>query len=97
MYNPKQPKYRLSVYETLFLKTWLTSQQTQDICIIFVQRWPNLFSIPVQRCRNVIQMFSVCWDSPDFFYFIFQLLSCQIIFFKFNEWTNEWTNERINE
>ena len=37
------------------------TQQTQNICITFVQRRPNVFAV-VQHCINFIQMSCVCWN-----------------------------------
>ena len=37
-----------------------SSQQTQNICITFIQRRPTSSTL-VQHCINVIQMFCVCW------------------------------------
>ena len=39
------------------------SQQTQNICITFIQRRPNVIDVdPTLYKVNVIQMFCVCWD-----------------------------------
>ena len=39
----------------------LLPQQTQDICITFRQRRPNVFDVG-PTLHKVIQMFCVCWD-----------------------------------
>ena len=46
----------------------LFNQKTQNICITFIQRRPNVFDVgPTlystlgQHCINVIQIFCVCW------------------------------------
>ena len=42
----------------------VTAQQTQTICITFVQRRPNVFDVG-QHCTNVIEMFcAYWWDHP---------------------------------
>ena len=38
------------------------SQQTQNICITFVQCWTNVEDVG-PTCSNGIQMFCVCWDT----------------------------------
>ena len=42
------------------LESRIYTQQTQNICITFVQRRPTTSTL-VQHCTNVIQMFCVCW------------------------------------
>ena len=39
------------------------SQQTQNICITFIQRRPNVFAVG-PTLYKVIQMFCVHWDEP---------------------------------
>ena len=38
------------------------SQETQNICITFMQRRPNVSTL-AQHCINVIQMFCISWDA----------------------------------
>ena len=38
------------------------TQQTQNICITFIQRWPNVFDV-CPTLHKVIQMFCVYWVS----------------------------------
>ena len=41
-----------------------STQQTQNICITFVQRRPNVFDVgPTLYKINVKQMFCVYWDT----------------------------------
>ena len=40
----------------------MSSRQTQNICITFIQCWTNVETL-FQRCINVIQMCCVCCDS----------------------------------
>ena len=51
------------IYRTHGLQT--VSQQTQNICITFVQRWPNVFDVGPKLYKqiNVIQMFCVYCDG----------------------------------
>ena len=37
-----------------------STHRTQNICVTFVQRRPNVFTLS-QHCTNVIQMFCVYW------------------------------------
>ena len=50
------------VYDTFvgFKDSKVASQQTQNICITFVQCRPNVWHF-----TNAIQMFCVCWDDID--------------------------------
>ena len=43
-----------------FYNLQLWAQQTQNICITFIQRRPNVFAL-VQHFINAIQIFCVCW------------------------------------
>ena len=52
----------LSCYENASQVKPGTSQQTQNICITFVQRRPNVFDV-VQQCRKMLyNLFYVHWD-----------------------------------
>ena len=41
------------------------SQQTQHICITYVQRRSNVFDVgpTLYKCYTNVQMFCVCWDA----------------------------------
>ena len=42
-----------------------STQQTQNLCITFVQRRHNIFDVG-PHCTNVIEMFCVHWDRTTF-------------------------------
>ena len=60
---------QLQVGENLSQITWPVNnkytnniQQTQNICITFIQLEPTSKTL-IQCCINVIQMFCGCWDA----------------------------------
>ena len=50
------------------------SQQTQNICITFIQRRPSVFDVG-PALYKIIQMFCVYWGRPTYWYLQAALLS----------------------
>ena len=40
-----------------------SAQQTQNICITFMQCWTDVEDVGGRHCINVIQMFCACWEG----------------------------------
>ena len=50
----------LQINKMLIVYSFTLSQQTQNICITFLQFWTNVEDVG-RRCTNVTQIFCVCW------------------------------------